>query len=160
MSFSIETERQNKFSFLDIEVIRQQGTFSITIYRKPTSTGVYSNFESFLPSIYKFDMVYALVYRCFRICSDWKKLQKNHAELTFLKKIFLKNGYSENFINKCFKKFLDNIHLNKEKVPRVERKRLLLVLPYLGVILQTRTKLQQTIKGVLNYCKLEIVLKC
>ena len=104
-------------------------------------------------------MVYTLVYRCFRICSDWKKLQKNHAELTFLKKIFLKNGYSENFIDKCFKKFLD-IHLNKEKVPRVERKRLLLVLPYLGVIWQTRTKLQQTIKGVLNYCKLEIALKC
>ena len=152
MSFSIETERQNKFSFLDIEVIRQQGKFSITIHRKPTSTGVYSNFESFLPSIYKFGMVYALVYRCFRICSDWKKLQKNHAELTFLKKIFRKNGYPENFINKCFKKFLDNLHLVKENTPTVERKRLLLVLPYFRVIsLQTRTKCQQVIKGVSNF---------
>ena len=60
-----------------------------------------------------------------------------------------------------FKKFLDNIHLVKEKVPTVERKCLLLVLPYLGVIsLQTRTKLQQTIKGILNCCKLEIAFKC
>ena len=43
----------------------------------------------------------------------------------------------------------------------MERKRLLLVLPYLGVIsLQTRTKLQQAIKGVLNCCKLEIAFKC
>ena len=83
-----------------------------------------------------------------------------HSELTFLKNIFCKNGYPENFIDQCFKKFLDNIHFVKEKVPRVERKRLLLVLPYLGVIWQTRTKLQQTIKGVLNYCKLEIALKC
>ena len=59
-----------------------------------------------------------------------------------------------------FKKFLDNIHLVKEKVPTVERKRLLLVLPYLGVIsLQTRTKLQQALKAVLNCCKLEIVFK-
>ena len=34
-------------------------------------------------------------------------------------------------------------------------------LPYLGIIsLQTRTKLQQTLKGVLNCCKLEIVFKC
>ena len=42
----------------------------------------------------------------------------------------------------------------------MERKRLLLVLPYLGVIsLQTRTKLQQAIKGVLNCCKLEIDFK-
>ena len=75
--------------------------------------------------------------------------------------IFRKNGYPENFIDKYFKKFLDNIHLLKEKVPTVIRNRLLLVLPYLGVIsLQTRTKLQQAIKGVLNCCKLEIAFKC
>ena len=116
MSFSMETERQNKFC-------REQGKFSTTIYHKPTFSGVYSNFESFLPSVYKFGMVYTLVYRCFRICSDWKKF---HAELTFLKTIFPKNGYPENFIDKCFKKFLDNIHLVKEEVPTVERKRLLL----------------------------------
>ena len=43
----------------------------------------------------------------------------------------------------------------------MEQKRLLLVLPYLGIIsLQTRTKLQQALKGVLNCCKLEIVFKC
>ena len=58
MSSSMETERQNKFSFLDIEVIREQGKFSTTVYRKPTFSGVYSNFESFLPSVYKFGMVY------------------------------------------------------------------------------------------------------
>ena len=80
---------------------------------------------------------------------------------TFLKTIFCKNGYPENFIDKRFKKFLDNIHLVKEIVPTVERKRLLLVLPYLGVIsLQTTTKLQQVINGVLNCCKLEIAFKC
>ena len=154
----MQTERQNKFSFLDIEVIREQGKFSTTIYRKSTFSGVSCNFESFLPSFYKFGMVYTLVHRYFCICSDWTKF---HAELTFLKKMFCKNGYSESFIDKCFKKFLDNIHLVKEKVPTVERKRLLLVLPYLGVIsLQTRTKLQQALKGVLNCCKLEIVFKC
>ena len=35
-----------------------------------------------------------------------------------------------------------------------------LVLPYLGTIsLQTRTKLQKSIKGVLNCCKLQVILK-
>ena len=158
MSFAMQTERQNNFSFLDIEVIREQGKFSTTIYCKPTFSGVHCNFESFLPSVYKFGMVYTLVHKCFLICSDWTKF---HAELTLLKKIFRKNGYPESFIDKCFKKFLDNIHLVKEKVPTVERKRLLLVLSYLGVIsLQTKTKLQQALKGVLNCCKLEIVFKC
>ena len=154
MSFSMETERRNKFSFLDIEVICKQGKFSTTIYRKPTFSGVYSNFERFLPSVYKFGMLYTLVYRCLCICSEWKKF---HSELTLLKKISCKNGYPE----KCFKKFLDDIHLVKEKVPTVEKKCLLLVLQYLGVIsLETRTKLQQAIKGVLNCCKLEIAFKC
>ena len=102
MSFSMETEKENKLSFLDVEVIREQGKFTTTIYRKPTFSGVYSNFESFLPSVYKFGMVYTLVYRCFRICSNWTQF---HTELIFLKGIFQKNGYPKNFIDKCFKTF-------------------------------------------------------
>ena len=103
-------------------------------------------------------MEYTLVYTFFRVCSDWKKF---HIKVTFLKEIFRKNGYPENFIDNYFRKFLDNIHLGKKKVPTVERKHLLLVLLYLGVIsLQTRTKLPQAIKGVLNCCKLEIAFKC
>ena len=157
MSFSMETEKENKLSFLDVEVIREQGKFTTTIYRKPTFSGVYSNFESFLPSVYKFGMVYTLVYRCFRICSNWTQF---HTELIYLKGIFQKNSYPKNFIDKCFKRFLNNVHLVKENVPTVEKKHLLLVLPYLGLIsLQTRTKLQQALKGVLNCCKLEIVFK-
>ena len=47
MSFSMETEKENKLSFLGVEVIREQGKFTTTVYRKPTFSGVYSNFESF-----------------------------------------------------------------------------------------------------------------
>ena len=103
-------------------------------------------------------MVYTLVYRCFCISSNWTQF---YTELTFLNGIFRKNGYPENFIDKCFKNFLNNVHLVKENVPTVEKKHSLLVLPYLGIIsLQTRTKLRQALKGVLNFCKLEIVFKC
>ena len=65
MSFSMESKKENKLSFLDIEVIREQGKFITTIYRKPFFGGVYSNFESVLPSVYKFDMVYTLVFNVF-----------------------------------------------------------------------------------------------
>ena len=112
MSFSIETEKENKVSFLDVEIIREHAT---TVYRKPTFSGVYSNF---LPSVYKFGMAYTLFYRCFRICSNWTLF---NTELTFLKVIFRKNDYPENFIDKCFKKFLNNIHLVKENVPTREK---------------------------------------
>ena len=62
MSFSMETEKENKLSILDIKIIREQDKFTTAVYRKPTFSGVYSNFESFLPSVYKFGMVYTLVY--------------------------------------------------------------------------------------------------
>ena len=47
MSFSMETEKENKLSSLDAEVIREQDKFTTTVYRKPTFSDVYSNFESF-----------------------------------------------------------------------------------------------------------------
>ena len=47
----METKKENKLSFLDVEIIRKQEKFTTTIYRKPTFSGVYSNFESFLPLV-------------------------------------------------------------------------------------------------------------
>ena len=153
----METEKDNKLFFLHVEIKREQGKFTTINYRKPTFSGAYSKFESFLPSVCKCGIVYALVYRYFCISSNWTRF---HNELIFLKRIFQKHGYPKNFIDKCFKKFLNNVHLVKENVPTVEKKRLLQVLPFLGIIsLQTRTKLQQALKGVLSYCKLE-VYKC
>ena len=157
LSFTIEREKQNRMSFLDIAIIREDRTFSTSVYRKPTFSGVYTHFDSFLPSTYKFGNVYTLSYRCFRICSSWTKL---HNELVCLKETFLKNGYPEDCINKCFKKFLDNIHIVKETTLTVEKTSLVLVLPYLGSIsLQTRTKLKKSLKNILNCCKLQIVFK-
>ena len=102
--------------------------------------------------------VWHILYRCFQVCSNSTQF---HTELTFLKEIFCKNGYPENFIDKCLKTFLNNIHLIKENLPTVEKKCFLLVLPYLAIIiLQTRTKLLQALKSVLNCSKLKIAFKC
>ena len=135
-------------SFLDIAIIREDKTFNTSVYRKPTFSGVYKHFDSFLPSTYKFGTVYTSAYRCLRICSSWTKL---HNELVCLKAIFLKNGYPEDFINKCFKKFMDNMHVVKQTTLTVEKKPLVLVLPYLDSIsLQTRTKLKKPLRSILN----------
>ena len=100
MAFNIENGNQNRMPFFDIEIIREDKTLNSFSYCKPTFSGIYTHFESFSPSIYKFGTVHTLAERCFRICSSWTKL---HIELVCLKRIFLKNGYPENFINKCFK---------------------------------------------------------
>ena len=81
--------------------------------------------------------------------------------MILLREIFQRSGYPENSIDGFSKLFLNRIHILKEKVPTVVKKSLRLVLPNLGTIsLQTRTKLQKSIKGVLNCCKLPVIFKC
>ena len=90
-----------------------------------------------IPDTYKIGMIHTLVNIYFRICSSWSMF---HQQLIFLREIFRKNGYPENSIDRCFKLILNRIRILKEKVSRVEKKPLRLVLPLLGTIsLQTRT---------------------
>ena len=70
MSFTIETEKNNKISFLDVNVIREQVKFVTSVYQKPTFSGLYTHFDSFLPDTYKIGMIYSLVNRCCWICSS------------------------------------------------------------------------------------------
>ena len=89
-------------------------------------------------------MFYTLAYRCFKFCSDWTKF---HEELSFLRQVFIKNGYHLSFIDNCFKTFVDKLFIS-------------LPLPYLGEIsLQTRMRLRKSLKGLLNPCKIQIVFK-
>ena len=157
MSFITENEKESRMSFLDVEIIPEDKTFTTSVYRKPTFSEVDIYCDRFLPSTYKFGTVYTLLYRCFQICSSWTKL---HTELVFLKQIVLENGYPESFINKRFKRFMDSIHIIKETTVTVEKKPFVQVLPYLGSIsFQTRTKLKKSLKTILNCCKLQIVFE-
>ena len=60
MSFTIESEKQNRISFLDVQISREDKTFTTSVYRKPTFSGVCTHSDSFLPSTYKFGTVYTL----------------------------------------------------------------------------------------------------
>ena len=97
MDFTFEQEKNGKLTFLDVEVSCERNTFVTSVYRKPTFIVVYTHFDNFLTYTYKIGMIYTLVFRCFRICSDWNKF---HKEIILLKDIFLKNGYPTSFIDK------------------------------------------------------------
>ena len=125
MSFSFEQEINDKLSFLDVEVSRQQDKFVTSFYRKPTFSGVYTHSDSFLPEVYKAGMIYTL-----------------------------------KFVLICFKIVINKLVIKRPQVTTVEKKTLILSLPYLGDIsLQTRTKLRKSFKSILNCCKLQIVFK-
>ena len=157
ISFTTENEKDNRISFLDVNTIREKDKFITSVYRKPTFSGIYTHFDSFLPSSKKIGLLHTSLYRCFRICSDWNKF---HLELVKLIDVFKNNGYPENFINNCFEVFLDNKCRERKKVITVPKKTLFLVFPCLGPLSsQTRTKLMKSLKCIHNCCKLQIVFK-
>ena len=70
-------------------------------------------------------MVYIFLIRCFLICSNWPMF---HSQLTLLKEILKKNGYPENFIDRCFKLLLNIIHISRENTLADEKKPLQVVI--------------------------------
>ena len=43
----MENEKDNRMSFLDLNIIHEQGKFTTSAYRKPTFSGIYTNFGCF-----------------------------------------------------------------------------------------------------------------
>ena len=61
MLFTYEVENNDKLPFLDILVTREDKEFTTNIYRKPTFSGLYTNFHIFLPESYKTDLCFTLL---------------------------------------------------------------------------------------------------
>ena len=53
INFTKELEENNSLYFLDVLVFRNVDTLVTSIYRKPTFSGVFTNFNSFIPTVYK-----------------------------------------------------------------------------------------------------------
>ena len=55
IDFTFEVEDQSSSSFLDIKIIRstEWKTFETSVYRESIFSGVFANFKSFVPMIYK-----------------------------------------------------------------------------------------------------------
>ena len=53
IKFTSEVESSSTLPFLDISISRKNGVFETSVYRKPTFTGLFTNFRSFIPFQYK-----------------------------------------------------------------------------------------------------------
>ena len=90
IKFTVECEENDSLAVFDIKLFRDSGKFQTSVYRKPTFSGVLTNFESFLPISYKYNLVSTFLNRGFMICSSYRTL---HFEVLKLKQIFRSNGY-------------------------------------------------------------------
>jgi hypothetical protein len=90
VQFTVEEEENGSISFLDVLLTRKDnGKLSKKVYRKPTHTDKYLNFQSYHHLSQKISVIDSLVYRAIRICDD-EFLQE---ELNHIKTCLMKNNY-------------------------------------------------------------------
>ena len=71
IQFTVEKEQESQLPFLDVNIIRQSnGYMKFKVYRKPTSTDRYLDYNSFNPTSHKISTATALQRRAYTICSD------------------------------------------------------------------------------------------
>ena len=157
MKFTSETENNNCFSFLDINIMREKHQFTTSVYRKPTFSGVFTHYESFIDDSYKKSLIFTLLFRCFSICSDFSKF---HLEIKKLRDIFKRNGYPSSLIEMCIRTFFQKLYVPKQVYITVPKKQLLIILPFLGKL---SSKLKQQVancfKSSLPQCEVKIIFK-
>ena len=155
MTFTYEVETDNKLPFLDILVTREATTFTTNIYKKPTFSGLYTNFHSYLPESYKKGLIFTLLFRIYTICSDWPKI---HTEIINLRNIMLKNNFPSSFVDRCIKLFFDRLFSKKEVVFTVPKKVINISLPFMGSdSLKIRSQLNKIVKTYFPACKLQVL---
>ena len=158
INFTSEVEENDCLPFLDISVKRDPNKFATNIYRKPTFSGVYSNFSSFIPIGYKFGLVFTLLHRMFKIVCDASVFRD---EVRKLRDILLKNGYPVSFIDNCIRSFFKKIQSQpKDPIQSAEKLEVMICLPYMGTVsLKLRQRLLTTFAYALPCCNLRVVFK-
>ena len=157
MTFSFETKINGSLSFLDVKIFRENDKSVTSVFRKETFSGVYTNFIGFIPLEYKFGLVHTLLNRCFNLSSDFFKF---HHEVDKLKKSLSKNAYPQKFIDKCIQKFVNNMFIQRLQIPSVPKKKLIIILPYLGNMFQiVKTRLTKAMNKHMKFCKLRVIFQ-
>ena len=103
IKFTQEKNSEGKLPFLDV-MIDNCNKFSTSVYHKPTFTGLFMNFKSFVPQSYKFNLIKTLLDRVFKINNSWVGFD---LDLEGLKDCLLRNNFPEKIIDRITREFLD-----------------------------------------------------
>ena len=98
IQFTKELEKDNGLSFLDTTTTRVRGRIQVSVYRKPTHTDKYLNYNSHHPSQHKGSVVDTLLRRTEEIPSTNTGRSR---ERTHVIKVLRDNNYPLRFIRSC-----------------------------------------------------------
>ena len=130
ITFTAEIERDGKRPFLDIDIFRSESNFGTSVYRKPTFTGLFTNFHSFIPNTHKQNFVSCLIYRIFNLCSSYENF---HTQLEVLRKLFNLNGFPSHMFDRIVCRFLDHTFDPKPPVLTAPKKIVYFCLLFTGI---------------------------
>ena len=89
--------------------------YLFSFYRKPTFTGLFTHFHSFIPLAYKRSLVSCLLHRIFNFFSSYENF---HVQLEVVRKLFILKGFPSHMFNRLVRRFLNNIFEPKPSVPK------------------------------------------
>ena len=105
-------------AFLDVRISNQDGKLALKTYRKPTHTGLYIKWQSFVPLKYKINLVRNLLHRAYKLCYS---CSVNHEYFKIISTELEKNGYPTGFLNQQIRIFFNKMH-KRVKTPEVEKR--------------------------------------
>ena len=147
IKFTIEKELNHSLPFLDILIKNESNKFITSVYRKKTSIGLFTQYDSFTPFTYKTGLIKCLIHRAFKISSSYIIF---HDELNKIKLLLQKNLYPLHVIDQQIKKFLDKQY-TKDSTPDKKNRTVFFKLPYIGQFSNsTKVKLKEICK---RFCK-------
>ena len=116
IQYTSEEEGKGTLPFLDV-LIQKKGNSVVTgIFRKPTNTDIYLNWNAFAPNTWKRGTLKTLLERVYILCSNIELLQK---ELKSLVKVFHEtNNYPHYVIKRILKQVQNEQNQQNITVPK------------------------------------------
>ena len=98
IKFTMEEEENGKLPYLDVLISKlDDGKFHLTTFRKPTNTGLLTNFTSFCSYTYKIGLIKTLVDRVHKINTD---IASRDTDLSIVSKVLQRNQFPQTLIRR------------------------------------------------------------
>jgi len=109
MRFTYEAENNNSINFVGLTIthnpLNKLHCYQTSVYRKSTSTSLFTNYNSFTPLIYRLSAFKSLIYRAYHLCSSWSLF---HVEISNIRSMLLRNPYPCWVLDRIIKRSVAN----------------------------------------------------
>ena len=114
IKFTLELEKNNSLSFLDVHIQKVDNKFLTSVCRKNTNTNLYMKWDACLPKYQKVGLITSLITRAYKICSNDDIL---NVEIDYLRDVLRNSGYPKKLVDKTIKRTLCKEH-EKRKITK------------------------------------------